>query len=208
MTIATAITCRRRVLAEHGLPATFFIPTAYVGTDHVFPWDRHLKRMPNLTWDEVREMHRLGFEIGSHTVTHANLGAVTAEQAKCEIVDSKAILEERLWNRVRWLAYPFGGVNNFRRDWLPVMKATGYEGCVSAYGGFVYPGMDTDILPRQAATGFCNELSLEVFLTGSLAWYYACKRRMGLSVPWQTSVPLEESPDIPSAACNLARSGR
>ena len=28
-----------RVLAEHGLPATFFIPTKYVGTDQVFPWD-------------------------------------------------------------------------------------------------------------------------------------------------------------------------
>src|SRR5205807_9682080 len=31
-----------RVLAEHGLPATFFLPTGFVGTDHVFPWDRRL----------------------------------------------------------------------------------------------------------------------------------------------------------------------
>ncbi|HWG48003.1 MAG TPA: polysaccharide deacetylase family protein [Gemmataceae bacterium] len=188
-----------RVLAEYGLPATFFIPTAYVGTDHVFPWDRNLKPMPNLDWEDVAEMHRLGFEIGSHTVTHANLGAVTAEQADWEIVESKAILEDRLGSQVRWLAYPFGGVNNFCRDWLPLMKEAGYEGCVSAYGGFIYPGTDTDILPRQAATGFSSTLSLEVFLTGSLAWYYAFKRRMGLSVPWQTFVPQMEclDPRIP-----------
>ena len=45
-----------RVLADHGLPACFFIPSTYVGTDHVFEWDRHLPRMANLNWDEVREM--------------------------------------------------------------------------------------------------------------------------------------------------------
>src|SRR5713226_1523476 len=37
------------VLANYRLPATFFIPTKYVGTDHVFPWDVGLKRMPNLS---------------------------------------------------------------------------------------------------------------------------------------------------------------
>src|SRR5271154_2205946 len=36
-----------RVLAEHGLPATFFIPTRYVGTEYVFPWDVDLKKMAN-----------------------------------------------------------------------------------------------------------------------------------------------------------------
>ena len=28
-----------RVLAEFGLPATFFVPTGYVGTEGAFPWD-------------------------------------------------------------------------------------------------------------------------------------------------------------------------
>jgi hypothetical protein len=30
------------VLSTYGLPATFFIPTAYVGTDLVYDWDREL----------------------------------------------------------------------------------------------------------------------------------------------------------------------
>src|SRR5207248_2951742 len=34
------------VLADHGLPATFFVPTGYVGTDRSFPWDKNLPRMP------------------------------------------------------------------------------------------------------------------------------------------------------------------
>ena len=71
-----------RVLAEHGLPAAFFVPTAYVGTDRSFPWDCHLPPMPNLGWDDVREMVRLGHEIGSHTVNHPNLGTAPCEEAR------------------------------------------------------------------------------------------------------------------------------
>jgi peptidoglycan/xylan/chitin deacetylase (PgdA/CDA1 family) len=180
-----------RILSLHGLPATFFIPAGFVGTDHVFPWDSGLKRMPNLTWDDVRTMRRLGFEIGSHTITHANLGEVTAEQARREIVDSKSILEKQLGSRVRWFAYPFGGVNNFRHEWLPLLEEAGYEGCLSAHGGFIYRDTNPAILPRQAATGFDSTLSLEIFLSGALNWYYALKKRLGLHQPWQTFVPPE-----------------
>jgi peptidoglycan/xylan/chitin deacetylase (PgdA/CDA1 family) len=188
-----------RVLAEYGLPATFFMPTAFVGTDHVFAWDRGLRRLPNLTWDEVRAMHRLGFEIGSHTITHADLGTVMADQARQEIIDSKIILEKQLGSRVRWFAYPFGGAGNFRHEWLPLLQEAGYEGCLSAYGGFVYRGASTAILPRQAATGFSSALSLEAFLSGSLNWYFALKKRLGLHQPWQTFVPAEDDDADPLA---------
>jgi peptidoglycan/xylan/chitin deacetylase (PgdA/CDA1 family) len=190
-----------RALAEHGLPATFFIPTSFVGTDHVFPWDRGLKRMPNLTWDDVRTMHRLGFEIGSHTVTHADLGAVTADQALREIVDSKVTLEAQLGGPVRWFAYPFGGVQNFRPEWLSLLREAGYEGCLSAHGGFIHPGTTSGVLPRQAATGFSSALELEIFLSGSLNWYYATKKRVGLYQPWQALVPQADGP-----ACASRRS--
>src|SRR6516225_9677770 len=102
-----------RVLAEHGLPATFFIPTAFVGTDHVFPWDRHLKRLGNLSWDEVRQIADLGFEVGSHSVTHSDFATLSVAHARRELAESRAVLEERLGRRVRWFAYPFGGRNNF-----------------------------------------------------------------------------------------------
>lgn len=174
-----------RVLAECSLPATFFLPTAYVGTAHVFPWDRGLPRMPNLTWEDVEEMGRLGFEIGSHTVTHADLGAVSAEQARREIMESKAILEDRLGTRVRWLAYPFGGARNFRAEWLPLVQQAGYEGCVSAHGGFVYRGAASEVLPRECVTGFRSNFLTEIYLTGCLNGYYGLKRYLGLSEVYQ-----------------------
>src|ERR1043165_3814359 len=129
-----------RVLAEYHLPATFFLPSQYVGTDHLFPWDKHLKRMPNLTWDAVKEMVHLGHDIGSHTVSHADLGVIGPEQARIELRESKRTLEDRLQRPIRWLAYPFGGKDNFRPEYLSLAHQLGYEACFSGYGGFVYPG--------------------------------------------------------------------
>jgi peptidoglycan/xylan/chitin deacetylase (PgdA/CDA1 family) len=170
-----------RVLAEYGLPATFFVPTAFVGTDHQFPWDRSHKPLPNLTWNDLQEIHGLGFEIGSHTATHPDLGAVAAEQAEREFVESKEVLEQRLGGRVRWFAYPFGGVNNFRADWLPLLKRAGYEGCVSGYGGLIHRGMEASVLPRVPVPSFPSNLLLEIHLSDCLRGYYGLKRRLGLS---------------------------
>jgi peptidoglycan/xylan/chitin deacetylase (PgdA/CDA1 family) len=158
-----------RVLAEHGLPACFFLPTAYVGTDHIFAWDRHLPPLPNLTWDEVRQIAALGHEIGSHTVTHADLGAVSLEDARRELAESHRTLQGRLGRPVRWFAFPFGGREHCPAARLPLVREAGYEGCVSAYGGFFRPGEDGFLLPREAVPDFKSSLlHLELFLSGCL----------------------------------------
>jgi peptidoglycan/xylan/chitin deacetylase (PgdA/CDA1 family) len=181
-----------RVLAEFGLPATFFLPTAYVGTDHVFAWDRGLNPMANLSWDDVDEMRRLGFTFGSHTVTHPDLGTTSQEQTHRELVESKAVLEDRLGSVVRWFAYPFGGPNNFRLEWLPLLTQIGYEGCVSGYGGLVPRGMQSAILPRVPVPAFDDLVEMEVYLSGGLNWYY--KLRRCLKMPFRR-VGTNEIPD-------------
>ncbi|HYV36019.1 MAG TPA: polysaccharide deacetylase family protein [Gemmataceae bacterium] len=169
-----------RTLAEFGLPASFFVPTGYVGTDAVFDWDKHLPRMPNLSWDDVQEMSRLGFEIGSHTVTHANMATVPLEQARRELIDSKKTLEDKLGRPVRWLAYPYGAKANFQVDRLPLLAEAGYEACMSGYGGFVFPHLNEPILPRVPVPEFRSLLNLELHLTGCLQWLYAIKRQAGM----------------------------
>ena len=42
---------------------------------------------------------------------------------------------------VRWLAYPFGGRNHFRPEYLPLVYELGYDRCFSGHGGFIYPRM-------------------------------------------------------------------
>ena len=177
-----------RLLKDLGLPACFFVPTAYVGTNEVFPWDRHLPRMPNLSWDDVREMAAQGFEIGSHTVTHCDLGAVSPSKAWEEVVASKIEIERQLRRPIRWFAYPFGGPEHFRPEWVPLLREAGYDGCVSAHCGFVRPPRqalaagelsgrtDLFVLPREAVPPFKSLLHLELFLSGSLNWYYQRKK--------------------------------
>jgi hypothetical protein len=178
-----------RTLAEHGLPATFFIPTAFVGTDHVFDWDRALPRMPNLTWDEVRAIIRMGFDIGSHTVAHADLGAVGVDQARRELTESKRVLEEQLQQPIRWLAFPFGQRCNLRLEIVPLIQEAGYEACFSGFGGFVAAGQTDFVLPREAVPSFSSVLNLELHLTGCLDWMYALKRRRGAVQSENTAAP-------------------
>jgi peptidoglycan/xylan/chitin deacetylase (PgdA/CDA1 family) len=169
-----------RMLAEHGLPATFFLPSRYVGTDHVFEWDKSLKKMPNLDWNDVKEMQQLGHDFGSHTVNHADLGLLGPAEARAELRDSKKALEDKLQSPIRWFAYPYGGRNNFRPEYLPIVYELGYEACFSGFGGFVFPRMLGKVLPREPITQFRSLLKLELHLRGCLDWFYKVKRTAGL----------------------------
>ena len=93
--------------------------------------------MPNLTWQEVRELTNLGHEIGSHTVTHADLAKTTVDQFRRELTESKRTLEDRLERPVRWLAFPFGGREHVCPERLPLVYEAGYQGCVSAISGLI-----------------------------------------------------------------------
>lgn len=179
-----------RTLADHNLPACFFMPTQFVGTDHWFDWDRGLKRMPNLTWDDVRAMVRLGHDIGSHSVSHADFSKIDEDQARRELTESKQTLEEQTGRPVRWFAYPFGLRDKFRPELLPLVREAGYEACFSGFGGFVnprlhqpsfeQPSFEQPILPRVPAPSFDSLLNLELHLTGCLDWVYALKRQAGM----------------------------
>lgn len=166
-------------LAEFGLPACFFVPTAYIGTDRTFPWDRGLKPMPNLTWNDVRIMAGMGFEIGSHTMSHPNLATLSHEETWNELIGSRRAIEEQLGQPPRWFAYPFGGPDDFRPDQAHLVDEAGYEGCLSAFGGFITPDQKGGILPREPVPYFRSLLNLELHLTGCLDWFYALKRRLG-----------------------------
>lgn len=73
-----------------------------------------------LTWEQLREMRAGGTEIGSHTVFHSILPAVSQEVARREMADAKARIEDKLQAPCRYLAYPNGdhdiGTENAARD--------------------------------------------------------------------------------------------
>ncbi len=167
------------ILHEYGLPATFFVPTQYIDTPLRFPWDSHLPAMANLTWADLRQMADWGHDIGSHTVTHADLAKLDDAAALRELVDSRTQLEERIGRPVKWFAFPFGGAANFLPKQIPLVRQAGYEGCVSAVGGGVEMNMNGHVLPREAVPYFRNLTQLELHINRCLDWLYRFKRRVG-----------------------------
>ena len=66
-----------------------------------------------LSWSEVREMHRLGMTIGSHTMTHPNLPNAGLDAARRELAESKMRIEEMIQAPVTMFSYPNGGAERY-----------------------------------------------------------------------------------------------
>ena len=138
------------VLEALGLPATFFVVSRWIGTDVVPWWDRQLGvRHPWMTWEQVRSLHRRGFDIGAHTLTHADLGKISGPEAREEIVGSKLELESRLGAPVELFAYPYGGPENLTEANRELVEAAGFRCCCSAAGGINAAGTDPFHLRRD-----------------------------------------------------------
>lgn len=124
------------ILERYGLPATFYVVTGFLGTDTVPSWDRGIEPpLPWMTWDQVRDLLRRGFDVGAHTVTHADLGAIDLAEAHGEIIGSCDRIAQELGVRPQHFAFPFGGERNIRDETRAQVVAAGFRSCVSCYGG-------------------------------------------------------------------------
>ena len=134
------------ILQRHQVPAAFFVPTSLMEAS----WDRtadycklvHMTGMTEIIgWDELQEMSRMGFEIGSHTRTHARFSAISQNPAlmENEILGSKHDLEDRLGKECKYIAWPFGENSDADSLSLQMTQQSGYRGCFSAVRGTVNP---------------------------------------------------------------------
>ena len=81
---------------------------------------------------QVQDWLAAGQEIGSHTLTHANLTTLSPEAAREEIVGSKKLLVDLFAVPVRHFCYPGGAWNERVRD---LVGEAGYEtACTSDFG--------------------------------------------------------------------------
>jgi peptidoglycan/xylan/chitin deacetylase (PgdA/CDA1 family) len=124
------------VLERLGLPATFFVVTQWMGTGVVPWWDGERgARHPWMSWDEVRTLQRKGFDIGAHTRTHADLGAISGSEAAEEILGARRDLEKELGVPPDLFAYPYGGRHQMSGPNRELVKAAGFRCCCACVGG-------------------------------------------------------------------------
>jgi len=96
------------VLQRYAMSATIFVTTGLQRPSR--PTERlpSCVHRPMLSWNEIREMHSWGVEIGAHSCTHADLTRLPTDRIQAELGDSKAIIEDMLGSAVQSFAYPYG----------------------------------------------------------------------------------------------------
>jgi peptidoglycan/xylan/chitin deacetylase (PgdA/CDA1 family) len=77
-------------------------------SDH---WKRELYDF--MTWDEVRQLKQLGFEIGAHTIDHPILTSLCDSEMSRQLAESKQTLEREVKEKCLSVAYPNGSVLDF-----------------------------------------------------------------------------------------------
>ena len=81
-----------------------------------------------MTWDQLTEMNNDGMEILSHSHTHPVLATLeSVEQIDQELQVSKKLLEDRLGNNCRAIAYPDGQWHSYDERVLASAERAGYE---------------------------------------------------------------------------------
>ena len=146
------------VLREHGVPATFFVPTKLIsaGFERASNYCLNVTHYPRVielaTWDDLAKAQEHGLEIASHTRTHARFTEISGSntQLKDEIFGSKEDLEEHLGRPCSYISWPYGSAGDADASSINVVKRAGYEACFGAYRGRVEPGKtDPYSIPRH-----------------------------------------------------------
>jgi peptidoglycan/xylan/chitin deacetylase (PgdA/CDA1 family) len=94
---------------------------------------------------QLKQLERMGVEIGSHTVHHLELPYLSDSEAVAELTDSRRSLEQWLGHPVQWFAYPAGAEN---AHVAALTRAAGYVLAVTTHPGVVQHADDPMELNR------------------------------------------------------------
>lgn len=150
-------------LERHGLAATLFVTTAYVGRTSEWLAPLGERRRPMLSWSQVRDVHAAGIECGAHTHTHPQLDTLSIAAARREIVVGKHELEEELGAPVTSFAYPHGYHSARVRD---EVRRAGFRSACAVGQALATPTEDRFSLSRVVIDRGTDVPALERLLAG------------------------------------------
>lgn len=112
-------------LAERKIPATIFVTADAMGK--VAGWwpETTSERLARIaTVEQIRTLPASLFNIGSHTLTHPRLLLLNEFQARRELSESRAKLEQAWQRKITTFSFPYG---DFTRTLLGWCRDAGYE---------------------------------------------------------------------------------
>lgn len=104
------------LLRKYGFGATFFVCE--------FREPAFADKSKYMSWAQIRQLHRWGFEVGSHTLTHRHVNKLTASELNAELdsIESRC----RAWHIPRPITFAYPGYDTAPSA-LPVLRARGYR---------------------------------------------------------------------------------
>jgi peptidoglycan/xylan/chitin deacetylase (PgdA/CDA1 family) len=102
-----------------------------------------------LSSDQLLALHRAGMTIGAHTVSHPILSSISNAEARAEIADSRARLQDIIQAKVSLFAYPNGKPGrDFEERHAAMLRSQGFDAAVTTAWGAARAGTDPFYLPR------------------------------------------------------------
>lgn len=130
------------IFKKYDVPFCIYVTTGYIGGTFNAREDKPL----SLTNEQIKELDADSLcTLGAHTVTHAHLCRLYAEDMKNEINDSIVVLQNILGHNIAHFAVPYGEENE---EVIAILEKNGITSNVNAWGGAVRMGCDMLKIPR------------------------------------------------------------
>jgi peptidoglycan/xylan/chitin deacetylase (PgdA/CDA1 family) len=158
------------VLAAANVPALLFVPTGYLGrTSTWFDYGGE-----NAVGEEVvsaeelkRSVTAYPLEIGSHTVSHANLRELTDEEALAELRESRQALESLCQRKINAMSFPYGS-GGARETKLAALA--GYDFCFGVLPETLVGSIHAGLVGRVSVQPTDWDLEFKLKVLGAYRW--------------------------------------
>ena len=134
----------RKILNTRGIKAVFFVCPALMDVprekqnavifERIYEGQKIPAHRVFMAWEDLVALAAAGHTIGSHTLSHQRLSAISQDERKREILDSADVLQKRLGAGIRWFAYPFGNIGSIDPQSYAIIRSR-YEFCCTGLRG-------------------------------------------------------------------------
>lgn len=159
------------ILRERNIPSTMFVPSGYLGKKQ--GW---IKNSSNDGFNEeivsslyLKELDSNLVTIGSHGVSHRDLGLIDCLAAKQEVMDSKNDLEKQCGREIKYMSFPYDGFNKVIVQWA---RQCGFRKVYSGYGTCLADNEDCFLVGRIDVSPDDFILEFRLKLVGAYNWLH------------------------------------
>lgn len=134
------------VLEKFGFTATNYFVSRQIGGFNKWDEPVGVPYSACMSGPEMLEWHRLGHEVGAHTLDHVHLTSIPPAEAQRQIADARHELEDMLATAVEAFCYPYGEASDEIRQ---MVGEAGYASATTTRRARVQPQDDMLLLPRK-----------------------------------------------------------